>query len=130
MCIFVISCNENRTKTDVSNIDLKLKLYRFEKELFGLNLDSIEYCIPDLEKKHGEFFDLFNQKIINIGGTNVKDYPIYLNRFLTDFLIIEIHEKTENHFADFNPIEEDLTQFTRIFRALINRLLLPTVLSE
>lgn len=85
-----------------------MKLLRFEKDLFSLNIDSIENQVPNIEKKYGEFFEIFNHKIINIGGTNNIQYFDFLRKFLTDFIVLEAYEKVQNEYADFSEEESSL----------------------
>ena len=108
--LIFISCKRNKFDVNVSKIKIDLKVNRFDKELFSVNKDSVYYYIPKLEKKYGNFFQLFNYKIINIGGTNNRNYSDLLKGFLTDFTITQVYEETEKTYSDFDDVEDDLTK--------------------
>ena len=69
------ACKKDPYQANVSHIDLNVTINRLEKDLFSLPLDSIEVSIPGLTNKYGAFFDLFNYRIINIGGSDQPVYP-------------------------------------------------------
>jgi len=84
LVLLIAGCKKNPYKVDISSEDLSIKIKRFEIDLFDTDLDSIKESIPGFFNKYGAFFDLFNFKIINIGGAGQKTYPEYLKIFLTD----------------------------------------------
>ncbi len=108
--LITVSCKRNKFDVNVSNIKINLQINRFDKELFSINKDSLNYYIPKLEKKYGNFFQLFNYKIINIGGTNNRNYSDYLQGFLTDYTITQVYKETEKTFSDIDFIKDDLTE--------------------
>ncbi|RLD56547.1 MAG: gliding motility lipoprotein GldB [Bacteroidetes bacterium] len=108
--LIFISCKRNKFDIDVSDVKVDLQVNRFDKELFSINKDSVYYYIPKLEKKYGNFFQLFNYKVINIGGTNNRNYSDYLTGFLTDFTIMQIYKETEKTYSDFDDVEDELTE--------------------
>src|ERR1035437_3884645 len=68
-------------KTEARNT-ITIKINRFEQDLFSINVDSIPNNIPKLKNKYGEFFDLFNYKIVNLGSSDDQRYPEALKRFI------------------------------------------------
>lgn len=121
------SCSKNPNIIDISNVNLQLKIVRFEKELMQSNSDSIEDKILNFEQNHSDFFAIFNQKIINIGGTNQKDYPIYLQKFVSDAMIVEINKSCETEFSDFEPIENELNDAFKHYKYYFPSKTIPTI---
>ena len=74
-------CRPDPYRTDISGVDLDLKIARFEMDLFGLDFDSIPQAVPVLQERYGDFFEIFNYRIINIGGPGQVTYPEYLKKF-------------------------------------------------
>lgn len=109
LVIVFTGCNKNPYKVDISAEDLQIKIKRFEKDLFAVDLDSIETYIPGFYEKYGDFFDLFNYRIINIGGAGQRTYPEYLKIFLTDYLNNEVYKKTMEIYPDVDDLEKELT---------------------
>jgi len=109
-------CKKDLYRVDVSSIDLEIKIKRFEIDLFSLDYDSIEEKIPWFYNKYGEFFDLYNYEIINIGDAKQRTYPEYLKIFLTDYLNNEVYHKTMEVFPDLTNLERELTGAFRHYK--------------
>jgi len=115
LMLVIAGCNKNPYKADISSEDLQIKIKRFEVDLFNTDLDSIGASIPRFYKEYGDFFDLFNYKIINIGGAGQRTYPDYLKIFLTDYLNNEVYKKTMETFPDLEDLEKKLTMAFRYY---------------
>jgi len=74
----------SKNRIDISSTYKELDIQRFEQDLFDIPTDSIWQYVPMMEEKYGNFFELFNQQIIRIGGTNQINYNEKLASFLTD----------------------------------------------
>lgn len=109
LLILFTGCKKDPYKVDISSEDLQIKIKRFEMDLFDTDLDSIEASIPGFYYKYGDFFDLYNYEIINIGGADQRTYPEYLKIFLTDYLNYEVYKKTIETYPDLGDLEKELT---------------------
>jgi len=103
------SCRKAGYQTNISGIEVDLEIRRFELDLFSVNLDSIEASVPGFYERYGEFFDLYNFRIIKIGGANQVTYPDYLRSFLTDYLNNQVYMETMQVFPDLGNLEQVLT---------------------
>ena len=115
LILLIAGCKKDPYKVDISSEDLQIKIKRFEIDLFNTDLDSIEVSIPGFYNEYGDFFDLFNFKIINIGGAGQRTYPEYLKIFLTDYLNNEVYKKTIETYPDLNDLEKELTLAFRYY---------------
>ena len=106
-------CRQEPYQTDIDKIEMDLQISRFEVDLFSLDFDSISAAIPELKDRYGDFFDIFNYRIINIGGSDMVTYPDYLQRFLTDYLNNEVHQVTMKVFPDLKYLESQLNDAFR-----------------
>ena len=110
------ACRKDPYRVDVSGVEVNLKVLRMEQDLFSLPLDSIKSYVPYLQQKYGSFFDLFNYRIIQIGGSDNPVYPDYLLYFLTDQLNNEVYGKVMEVFPDIHWLEEELTDAFKHYR--------------
>lgn len=110
--VFLISSCKNNTKydVDVSDIDLNIKIKRFEKDLFKYNIDSSAYYVNFYKQKYGEFFKRYNHQIIEIGSSEEKFYPENLNEFLRYWKPKEIPNILNEEFHDFENDELPLIE--------------------
>ena len=102
-------CGKPHYETDTSGMETGLSIRRFEQDLFALDLNGIAEAIPGLYDEYGEFLDLFNYRIINIGGAHQPTYPDYLKVFLTDYLNNQVYQETMKVFPDLSGIEEQIS---------------------
>jgi hypothetical protein len=102
-------------KTEGENKKL-IEIQRFEKELFSLNIDSISKYIPLLKSKYREFFDIYNYKIIQLGGADDPKYPGLLKGFLTDYYMNLNYQKVIEVFPDLKWLEDELDGAFRNYR--------------
>ncbi len=114
--ILLNGCNKNKFDVNVSDIDVSVKIQRFEKDLFSIPLDSIESNIPRLREQYGNFFPIFNHMIINIGSSNNPGYPDLLRSFVTDYSIYEDYKEVMRKFPDLDFLEKELTGAFKHYR--------------
>ena len=82
MVMLAASCGNKGI--DISGTYKDIEIQRFEQDLFAISPDSVWQCVPQMEAKYGQFFELYNQRVICIGGINQLDYDRKLASFLTD----------------------------------------------
>jgi hypothetical protein len=103
------SCHTNHWDIDISDIEINQDFKRFDIDLFSINKDSVWSYVPVFEKKYGSFFDIYNQRIINIGETNNFNYADKLLSFITDPYISEAYNTGYKLFKNnaFFPVIND-----------------------
>lgn len=101
-------CSAFEKKIDLDSIDLNIKILRFDRDLFAIDIERIPEQLPDIKDKYGEFFEIFNHMIIRIGDSGSSSYTLHLQRFLTDFDIYRICSEVEISFPDLSDIESEL----------------------
>jgi hypothetical protein len=127
--LLMTSCGREDYQTDISGVKLDIKITRFETDLFALDFDSIPENVPRFYEKYGEFFDLFNYRIINIGGARQATYPDYLKSFLTDYLNNQVYEETMRVYPDLTRLEQSLTRAFRRYSVHFPEMAIPEVYS-
>jgi hypothetical protein len=95
---------------DVSDIDVEVKLERFDKEFAELSIGGNAYeKIEQLQKKYGLFFEVYNYDIIGIGGPESASYLMYVNTFLNDYSVVQASIEVANKYKSTKEIDDDLT---------------------
>ncbi|GAB4280213.1 MAG: hypothetical protein Kow0068_04430 [Marinilabiliales bacterium] len=87
-----------------------INIIRFDKDLFSLNVDSLENTLPDFYKKYNNFFDLFTHQIINIGGIEDQAFIDRLTLFLNDYLNRQVYDDCQKKYPDLKDIEKELSR--------------------
>jgi hypothetical protein len=122
-------CRQDSYQTDIAGIEMDLKISRFEVDLFSLDFDSIPAAIPVLKDRYGDFFDIFNYRIINIGGSDMVTYPDYLKSFLTDYLNNEVYRLTMEVFPDLGDLQSQLNDAFRRYHFHFPSMPIPQIYS-
>ena len=103
-------CVNHSSDVDVSGIDIELKVERFDRRLFETDPDSLESTAGSLYEAYGDFFDIYNVHIINIGQASSRRYPSYLSMFINDPTNREVYEYTSDVFGAMEGINRTLTE--------------------
>jgi hypothetical protein len=125
----MFSCNQTSRDADVSDIHVNINIMRFDKELFDADPSRIEELIPELRKKYGRFFQIFNYRIIGIGSDQNPSYPAYLTEFVTDYLNYQIYRRTLEVFPDTGFIMSELEDAFKHYKYYFPDMQIPEVVT-
>jgi hypothetical protein len=103
--LFLSSC---KWKDSDVQTDRKVEIRRFDRELFGMNPDSVSGAIGNLYPRYGEFLEVFSFRVISIGMPSELTYPGYLRMFVTDLLNREVYNETHKKYPDLEREERIL----------------------
>ncbi|MCK5029662.1 MAG: hypothetical protein KAR57_08505 [Bacteroidales bacterium] len=107
--LLITSCTKrNDRKIDVSEIELNIEIKRLDKDIFEIDLGNAPQAVSDLINKYGEFFELYNARVINLGNPYSNTYPEILTGFVTDYTMNKVYKKTMEVFPDLNILESEL----------------------
>lgn len=111
ICISILGagCQRDLLDVDVSGIDAVVQLERFDRALFDLNQDSINGAIGPFYNTYGDFFDIYNVHVINIGQASARRYPSFLSMFINDPTNREVFDYTNKVFTSMEEINGQLT---------------------
>ena len=104
------SCTCKRNTDNKEGKKLIIHIERFENDLFSMNLDSVKNQVIKLKSKYGEFFDIYNYKVIQLGSSDDPKYPDYLKSFVTDYYMNLDYNRVKEVFPNVNDIEKELGQ--------------------
>lgn len=101
LCSFLmISCNNNRFDIDVSDVELDMKIYRFDSIFFNIDSNDIYKDLDKLKQNHSEFLNFYNNAILQLGNPEEAQYPQKLNDFFEYCNDYGIYDKVEEVFYD------------------------------
>lgn len=120
------SCTCKREKSTKGEA-IEIPVVRFENDLFSINLDSVTSVIPKLKAKYGEFFDIYNYKVIQLGSSDDPKYPENLKAFVTDYYMDLDYKKVKEVFPDVNDISKSLGEAFTIYKSYFPKKKIPRV---
>lgn len=102
-------CNRDLLDVDVSGIDTEVEVERFDRALFNMDRDTLSRAVDVFYSDYGDFFDIFNVYVINIGQGSTRMYENHLLTFLNDPINREVYEYTNEIYASMEDINAQLT---------------------
>lgn len=101
--LFFISCNDGK-RPDVSSIQVKVELKRFEQDLFGLDTNRLSASLPILQEKYPHFLPDFTYNILGLRPDSLvqEGYQMQagLSLFIHDYA--PIRDSADKLFKNFN----------------------------
>ncbi|MGX5687712.1 gliding motility lipoprotein GldB [Arcticibacter tournemirensis] len=101
------SC-KNKKEVDVSNIELDLKIERFDKDLAKVNSANLVEKVPSLQKKYGAFYDDFMSGMLGVGNTSDTTYFKNLRTVINNTDYRALQGSVAEKFNDLSSTEEEL----------------------
>jgi len=107
--LLLCGCRNNSLDVDISGVDLNIELERFDRDLFGMNQDTMDAAIDAMYMQYDDFFDVFNAHVISIGQASSRRYSSYLSMFINDPTNREVYEYTDQIYTNTTELEEELS---------------------
>lgn len=105
--ILFFSCTNNKNTPNLSDINLPIKVKRFEKDLFALHSNASFSEIDALYSNYPLFGDLFFSTILNADPSWSKDtLMLYTQSFLTAYR--SIYDTCNILYKDFSPYSNEI----------------------
>ena len=116
LLLTINSCSKKRTIPDVSHIKVNISIQRFEQDIFQSDFEKIEDSIKNFKTKYGEFFEIFNHKIVQLGSTENPAYPALLKGFITDYTMNQLYKKVTKDFPHIDTLENQLAAIFTFYK--------------
>jgi len=109
IALLLCGCRNNSLDVDISDVDLTIKLERFDRDLFEMDQDTMDGTISAMYRQYDDFFDVFNVHVISIGQASSRRYSSYLSMFINDPTNREVYEYTKGIYSNTTELEAELT---------------------
>ncbi len=115
--VFSNCTGENSSQApDVSDIQVDLKLQRFDQDLFALDSANIASGMQELTEKYPEFLPFFVAEIAH-DQTNPNETPLEaIDGFVRAPQVRRLYDSCQAVYADLSWLQSDLKQFLRYYR--------------
>ena len=101
---------------DVSDIDVKLELIRYDKELSDVDPEQSMDSYLKLVAAYPNITDLYFKRLMNLHHAHKDTFYNRLTEFVSDERIKILSEKVETEFKDFSKEKKELTQAFKYFK--------------
>lgn len=124
-----ISCTNETKKPDVSAVPVEISVDRFEKDLFGLDVNHPAESISKLKAKYGSFFDLFMFQVTRLGAPDSLVMQERILSFVQDTNFRAVYEDCEKTFGDFSSQKEELNKSFQYYKYYFPNKQIPRVVT-
>lgn len=100
------SCKQ-ASKPDVSDIQLDIKVERFDRDLYQGKSKDLQQTDEMLQKKYGAFYQDYVHRMV---GDPSYSSPEILTTLYKDQAYTDLNKEADSVFKDMSSIEKDLTQ--------------------
>ncbi len=125
-------CNKSRKQVDVSNINIKVNVQRFDRDFFSINESNYDSKATELKTAYGNFFDFYVNDLMggfrNEETKNLNEREAILS-FLNDNAIKGLHDTVQHHYKDLKAVEAGLENAFRHLKFYFPELPTPQVIS-
>ncbi|MBX2905899.1 MAG: hypothetical protein KF744_07675 [Taibaiella sp.] len=119
--LFIASCGGGTSRPDTSGIKVELKSYRFDKDLYALDTNSIGPGLVKLKEKYPGFLDYFLDTLMayEIYG-NYSDTVPGIREGLKPFLVFkdyaDLQDSIEAHYPDTKDVDAQLSDGFKLLK--------------
>ena len=129
ICLAVLSCNQTKSRPDISKIKVNTSIERFDKELNQLKPDSLQEPTKRLRKKYGRFYDDYIERILTVGSARDTNYYENLSVILQNPDYLELSTTVNQTFPDLKKQESELNLAFRHIRYYYPKQKFPRIIS-
>jgi gliding motility-associated lipoprotein GldB len=112
--LFLFGC-KNKKDIDVSDIDLEIKVERFDQDLSSLTVQNFPSKLPGLQSKYGIFYTDFMEGMLSIGTPGEPSFQSNLKTVLSTPDYQALKQEVAAQYPDLEVQEQELTEaFKRV----------------
>ena len=112
--LLITSCTSD--KPSVTNINVDLKVQRFEQDLFSMDTLHPDQSIEKLKAKYSDFFNLFAFQVTTLGSRDSVIMNDHFLNFVTDTNFRAIYKDCNERFGNFDKYKNELTEAFRYYK--------------
>jgi len=121
--------DEERSVPDVSDIEVELNTRRFERDLFQADTQRMAQAIDSLRAAYPEFSPIFFDQILSANDPRIAPAgpAPYIKGFVQHPPIQMLYDSVQQHYPDFQALEQEFEQAFRYFRHYFPEEPMPTL---
>jgi hypothetical protein len=76
LSLMFFACNHSNDKPDVSGIEVKFTISRFEKDFFKIDTNNLGAGLARINQEYPNFFPFYMQQILRVPDSGPSSYPV------------------------------------------------------
>jgi hypothetical protein len=103
----IIACKNKKGAPDVSGIEVKVPIERFDEHFFSIDTNNIPAGLQKLQQQHPDFYPDFMQQILGVDGSDTSMSTLQVTReFLRGYL--PIYDSLKNKYVNTDWLQKEL----------------------
>ena len=127
--ILPASCRPKDFDAQVPADKVHVSIDRFEQDMFSADPARADSLVSLLQRRYGNFFELFARQIIAIGSTGAPHFQESLKAFITHYDNYSVYQRVQQVFPNLDEIEAKLNGAFRRFLYYFPEKQVPRVIS-
>jgi gliding motility-associated lipoprotein GldB len=124
----ITSCSDNN-RVDVSQIELEVRVERFDQSLSSLTSNNLAAQAPALKQQYGIFYEDFIEKMLGVGSTRDSSYYKNFRTVLTDPGYLALKAEVATVYPDLQKTDDELTEAFKHVRYYYPKQEIPRLIS-
>jgi len=124
-----LACNNNKLP-DVSNIDVKIDIQRFDKALFQVDSSRYEAHFDSLKKAYPDFYPLYLNELLSLRPNPVYSQEQLLLRFAQNANIQGLYDSCLIRYDNISPLENDFETAFRYYKYYFPNRKIPKIITH
>jgi len=118
--LLISSCRFDKGKNipDVSNIDVDIKINRFEQDFFSIDTNDVATGMKGLTQKYPDFAPIYFENVLVVYDKQVapKGPEPYIQGILKHQPLRKLYDTCQIVYGDFTSLEKDFTQAFKYYK--------------
>ncbi len=116
----ITACSNDKRKNvpDVSDIEVEVKIDRFEQALFAVDTTQFEASMAELEQAYPEFSEVYFNFVLGSRNPEVapEGHLPYMRGFISHPGLTHLYDTTQLIYQDISDIRDELRQAMQFYR--------------
>ncbi len=108
--LFAVGCDEDRLSVDVSNMEVDIKIERWDSAWFDMSAVTYRTLDAQWRESHPDFYKRYVEDVLSLGTLEDSNLFNEIRRFATDATMLEVHETVQEKYKSLSAVEAELTE--------------------
>ncbi len=116
--VITLSACQQERPPDVSGIDVRIELRRFEQELFAIDTNNVEKGLAQLEAKYAAFSEVFFGQLLGSKDPRIAPggHEAYVAGFLRHEPVRQLYDTCQALYGDFSGLLRNFKQAFQYYK--------------
>lgn len=111
--LMLVACSSEKRKADISDIDVEVKIGRFDQEFWAMKEQNIPEAVAHVDSLYPDLLPVYLERIVQFGEKDDSLTFFTLEKFFADTAVNHLYSDALRVYKDVEMIEAELTEAFR-----------------